>query len=171
MPVGLEELYHGVKIATDVTYQNTYQFPEKNAKLVALRKPPNKNSYYKLGGGTTIKNSRPNFSALSRANQQHLYDMTKASYKELMDNGVLRRPRSHNLEGRKKVKPIAHLLHIPPSTPQPWSKVKLSPFTANIVMGSDDVEDQRWTPVSLYSPQYDRFITSPSPARPISARH
>lgn len=167
MPVGLEETYNGVKIAPDVTYQNTYQFPEKNTNIVRLKEPAYKSSYRRAKNGCAPRYGGPNVSDIPRANQQHLYEMTKQSCNMLMENGSLRRPRSHTLDTRNKVKPVAHLLHIPPLTPQPWIKAKYPLAFGTVAAAPGGLQEDRWTPVSLHSPQYDHFISEPKPVLPI----
>lgn len=161
MPVGLEETFGGMKIAPDITYQNTHQFPEKNEKIVTFRRPLYKDAYYRVGDGFTVHFGRPNVSLISRPNQIYLHDLTKQSYKTLMNNGALKQPRSHQL-GNEKVKPVAHLHHIPPSTLSHHTRNKLLPASGaakGFPFLAGRKEEERWTPVSNYSPRYNQIIT------------
>jgi len=119
MPVGLEETFDGVKVAPDVTYKHTFQYPEHNNKVVSIYLPVNKQSCQH--GSTTIKFARPNLDIIPRPDTRHLYDETRSSIKNFVARGLVR-SRLRPLEANEYFGPTAYLQRVPPTTPQHCNK-------------------------------------------------
>lgn len=115
MPVGLEETYDGVKIAPDVTYTNTFQYPERNSKVLAFSSPTTRRLYSYINH--TVRYARPNLEVIYRPRTKHLYDETTASLKDFISKGLIKSPRAKLRNDERYMRPMAHLNKIPPTTP------------------------------------------------------
>jgi len=87
MPVGLEPTLHGVKLAPDISYLNTYQYPEHNEKILELRPPEELKIFRFVHQG--YKYAKPNCSYTHRSGNAFLHDITRASLRNFRRNGVL----------------------------------------------------------------------------------
>ena len=113
MPVGLEETFHGVKVAPDITYTNTFQFPERNYKVTAVQGPPNRPLYLHIN--SKIRFAKPNLDAIARPDTRHAYDEVKLSLDTLVDRGLVK-------SMKKEQRGVSHqageyLRRVPTTTP------------------------------------------------------
>lgn len=166
MPVGLEETVDGVKVAPDVTYTNTFQYPERNSHVTYLRGPVHKNIYRTVD--TKITFAKPNLSIIARPQTQHVFDETRASVKTLMERGLLKRSVGFMKydDDIAFMRPIARLNRVPPSTPLIISKSRASKSCRH----SSKPKVSPIQPWSANSPRTVPYITglttSPQPCRP-----
>lgn len=113
MPVGLEETFHGVKIAPDITYTNTFQYPERSHKVTSLRTPANRRLYSYINAKITF--AKPNVEVIARPHTRHAYDETRASLEILTERGLVKSLRREQNE--IVLQPLAYLNRVPPTTP------------------------------------------------------
>ena len=113
MPVGLEETFHGVKVAPDITYTNTFQFPERNTKITKLEGPSNRPLYNYIN--TKVTFAKPNLAILARPNTRHAYDETKSSINVLIQRGLVKSLQKHQPD--VILTPLAYLQRVPTTTP------------------------------------------------------
>ena len=173
MPVGLGETYDGVKIAPDITYTNTFQYPERNSKVLAIHLPSTKRLYTFIDH--TVKYAKPNLDIVHRPMTRHIYDETRDSLKNFVSRGLVKSPRAKLRNDERYMRPMAHLNKIPPTTPlakqrlietqKAWRNETLQltatrPYTVHNPHGYDVVpmpsKSQRKTAVISFQPDNAR---------------
>lgn len=144
MPVGLEETFDGVKVAPDVTYTNTFQYPERNTKVTFLHSPVNKQIYWQLNKKITF--AKPNLDAIERPNTRHAYEETRASLETFIRRGLVKSSLRSQLRLENEViKPIAFLNRVPPTTPSNGSRKARSPKKLNSTKSRPQSIKAPWT--------------------------
>lgn len=118
MPVGLEETIGGTKVATDLVYVNTFQYPEKNSRITNFQRPAVKSAIKRR---PALAYSRPKLDSLQQPDTPNLYCLTKQSVESLIKNGSLKQTRLSHFD-LDIYQPVAHLQHVPPSISRPQSR-------------------------------------------------
>lgn len=118
MPVGLEATIDGTKMAPDITYMNTFQYPERNSRITNFKQPVIKSAVYRI---PVFTHTRPKVERTQLADAPNLYCLTKQSVDSLTKNGSLKQSRLGNFD-LDVYQPVAHLQHVSPSISRPQSR-------------------------------------------------